>query len=566
MSTASAPVYEWKTIPWRHVERTVFKLQTRIYRAAQRGDVTAVHRLQRLLMQSWSAKCLAVRRVTQDNRGKQTAGVDGVKSLPPPQRLRLVGTLRLPQRPPPTRRVWIPKPTAPGERRPLGIPTLADRAAQALVKLGLEPEWEARFEPNSYGFRPGRSAHDAIAAIFNATRKQPKYVLDADIAQCFDRINHDALLCKLATTPTLRRVIRAWLRAGVMDGETLLPTAAGTPQGGVISPLLANIALHGLETLVTHDKRPASRPTLIRYADDFVVLHRDEAVIEQAHAQIVAWLAELGLTLKPSKTRIGHTLDPQGGHEPGFDFLGFTVRQFPMGRRHTGKTGGWHSRPLGFKTLIRPSKTAVHRHLRDLGAVVDQHKAAHQATLIHALNPRIRGWSRYYAAVCSKKTFAKVDSLFFRKLFHWAARRHPRKPGRWVARKYWRPGWTFALAANPAVALAKHAATPIRRYVKVRGGRSPYDGDWTYWSLRLRQSPHTSRRKAALLQAQQGRCRNCGLRLTVDDALEVDHIVPRAEGGTDRWSNQQLLHRHCHDQKTAQDLRRRRALAAGEYP
>ena len=235
MNTASTPMYEWNTLPWKQIQRRVFKLQKRIYRASQRGDRKTVHRLQRLLTRSWSARVMAVRRVTQDNQGKKTAGVDGVKSLTPPQRLLLTNRLRLPTTVHPTRRVWIPKPGT-AEQRPLGIPTLSDRAAQALAKLGLEPEWEARFEPNSYGFRPGRACHDAIEAIFTSINHKPKYVLDADIAKCFDRINHQALLTKLHTFPAMRRAIRAWLKAGVMDGVTLFPTTDGTPQGGVSTP------------------------------------------------------------------------------------------------------------------------------------------------------------------------------------------------------------------------------------------------------------------------------------------------------------------------------------------
>jgi len=236
---------EWKDIPWRKVERVVFKLQKRIFQASQREDVRAVRKLQKTLINSWSAKVLAVRRVTQDNQGKKTAGIDGVKSLTPKQRLELVNRLRLNQKAKPTRRVWIPKPGR-EEKRPLGIPTMHDRAIQALVKAALEPEWEARFEPNSYGFRPGRSCHDAIGAIFNAIRYKAKYVLDADIAQCFDRINHDALISKLNTSPTIRRQIKAWLKSGVIDWSNYAnrqkgynPTEEGTPQGGVVSPLLA---------------------------------------------------------------------------------------------------------------------------------------------------------------------------------------------------------------------------------------------------------------------------------------------------------------------------------------
>jgi RNA-directed DNA polymerase len=266
MNTVSQPMYKWQDLPWRTIKRAVFKLQKRIYQAAKNGDIKTVHKLQRLLLKSWSARCLAVRRVTQDNQGKNTAGVDGVKSLRSEQRLQMAQTLKLTSKAQPTRRVWIPKPGK-AEKRPLGIPTLRSRAEQALAKLALEPEWEAQFEPNSYGFRPGRSCHDAIDAIFKAICHKPKYVLDADIAQCFDRINHEALLDKLQTSPTLRRAIRAWLKAGVMEKDELFPTTAGTPQGGVISPLLANIALHGLEMAITQEYPQAK---VIRYADDLV--------------------------------------------------------------------------------------------------------------------------------------------------------------------------------------------------------------------------------------------------------------------------------------------------------
>lgn len=227
--------YEWNKLPWRKLERRVFKLQKRIYQASQRGDVKTVHKLQRLVTKSWSAKCMAVRRVTQDNQGKKTAGIDGLKILTPKARLILVNSLQLGHKAAPTRRVWIPKPGT-EEKRPLGIPTIHDRALQALVKLALEPEWEAKFEPNSYGFRPGRSVHDAMVAIFNEIKAKTKYVLDADISKCFDRINHEALLRKLNTPPTIRRQIRAWLKAGVMDGKELFPTSEGTPQGGIITP------------------------------------------------------------------------------------------------------------------------------------------------------------------------------------------------------------------------------------------------------------------------------------------------------------------------------------------
>jgi RNA-directed DNA polymerase len=375
MNTALKPMYGWNETDWRKLDRQVFKLQKRIYQASNRGNVKLVRRLQRLLMSSWSAKMIAVRRVTQDNKGKKTAGVDGVKSLTLIQRLDLVSKIKLSPKVKPTRRVWIPKPRT-EEKRPLGIPTMNDRAIQALVKLVLEPEWEARFEPNSYGFRPGRSAHDAIGAIYNAINKKSKYVLDADISKCFDRINHEKLLSKLNTFPTLRRQIRAWLKAGVMDGKEMFPTNEGTPQGGVISPLLANIALHGLEELIMgispsiDMKRPDGTQmsvrdkvksiSLIRYADDFVVLHEQIEVIHRCKTAIEEWLREMGLELKPSKTRIAHTLETHEDNESGFNFLGFNIRQFPVGKYQSGSKsrGGL----LGFKTIITPTKESQKSH------------------------------------------------------------------------------------------------------------------------------------------------------------------------------------------------------------
>jgi RNA-directed DNA polymerase len=245
-------MYGWADVDWTKVERNVYKLQKRIFQAEQRGDVKIVRQLQKLLLKSTSAKLLATRRVTQDNQGKKTAGVDGVKALKPQQRLALASELKLDGTALPTRRVWIPKPGT-EEKRPLGIPVMRDRAKQALAKLALEPQWEAKFEPNSYGFRPGRSAWDAITAIHTMINLKAKYVLDADIAKCFDRIDHQALLDKLNTFPKLRRQIKAWLKSGVMEGLDLTPTEMGTPQGGVVSPVLANVAgrLCGRKSTIT---------------------------------------------------------------------------------------------------------------------------------------------------------------------------------------------------------------------------------------------------------------------------------------------------------------------------
>src|SRR5690348_854970 len=279
----------WRELPWRKLEKYVYRIQKRIYRASQRGNHRQGEKLQKLLLKSEAARLLAVRRVTQDNQGKKTAGVDGVKFVPPKARFLMVKELHTKRwkrhkKLPPAHRVWIPKPGK-DEQRPLGIPTMMERAKQALVKLALEPAWEAVFEPNSYGFRPGRSAHDAIGAIFLGIRYKPKFVFDADIKGCFDTIDHEALLRKLGTYPTLTHLIRGWLKAGAMEGLDFTPTKQGTPQGGVISPLLANIALHGMEQAMIEGypkSHTVEKPMLVRYADDFVILHSDKTELQRA--------------------------------------------------------------------------------------------------------------------------------------------------------------------------------------------------------------------------------------------------------------------------------------------
>ncbi len=554
------PNLEWKEIPWKRLEKRIFKLQKRIYKASSRGESKAVRRLQKTLMRSWAAKCLAVRRVSQDNQGKKTAGVDGIKSLTPSQRLKLVSQLKLSQKAKPTRRVWIPKPGT-EEKRPLGIPTMTDRATQALVKLALEPEWEARFEPNSYGFRPGRSCQDAIKAIYQAIVQKSKYVLDADIAKCFDQINHKALLEKLNTFPTLRRQIKAWLKSGVMDNKTLFPTSEGTPQGGVISPLLANIALHGLENRIKQfaeslpgDKwRNRQKLSLIRYADDFVILHEDLEVVTRCQQIITDWLQGMSLELKPSKTRITHTFNYHE-RKVGFDFLGFTIRQYKVGNYRADRNN--QGKPLGFTTLITPSKEKTLLHLEEIGRVIDSHRTAPQAALISRLNPLIRGWTNYYSTAVSKAIFSKLDSLTYQKLRAWASRRCTNSNKHEIANKYWRTvknnNWCFSV--HDGLKLIRHIDTPIGRYIKVKGERSPFDGDWVYWCTRMGKHPETSNRIASLLKYQKGRCTHCGLFFKSNDLIEIDHVIPLAKGGKDKWENFQALHRHCHDEKTAFDM------------
>lgn len=552
MSTATRPMYEWNTINWKKIQRNVFKLQKRIYQASERGDVTSMRKLQKLLMKSNAAKLLAVRKVTQDNQGKKTAGVDGVRKLSPVQRIKLSKLNLLEAKVKPTRRIWIPKPNS-DEKRPLGIPVMKDRAAQALVKLALEPEWEARFETNSYGFRPGRSVHDAIEAIFLTIRSVPKYVLDADIEKCFDRISHEKLLTKLNTIPSLRQLIKAWLKAGVLEDDVFNPTEQGTPQGGVISPLLANIALHGMEQIIK-EKFPITRggPILIRYADDFLVLHKDLTVIQQCKEAIEIWLADIGLNLKQEKTRIAHTLISDETGNCGFDFLGMNIRQYKVGKTHTGKDN--RGRALGFKTLIKPSAKSQKKQHKAIQNIVRRNRTIEQERLIDQLNPVIRGWSNFHSTVVSKKVFSNMNNKLFQSLRRWANRRHPNKTQTWVNRKYWRletGRWTFA--ARKGKSLRLYSETPIIRHIKVAGSRSPYDGDWHYWGTRLGRYPTLSGRKAMLLKKQKGRCSICKLQFVLGDDMDTDHIIPLHLGGKDIWANVQLLHAHCHFTKTRED-------------
>jgi RNA-directed DNA polymerase len=532
---------DWKALPWRSIQRNVFRLQQRIYQAENRGEYKQVHNLQRLLLRSWSARCLAVRRVSQDNRGKCTPGVDGVANLTLKQRLALIEELRNVSnwQADAIRRTYIEK-RGTTEKRGLGIPTMRDRAMQKLAALALEPEWEAKFEPNTYGFRPGRSTHDAIEAIFNHIRLKPKFVLDADIEKCFDRIDKSALLEKLNAIQPIQRLVRCWLEAGILDGDQVLFPKAGVPQGGVASPLLCNVALHGFETaLISVSTR--FRIAIVRYADDLVALCEDLETLQDVKREAEVWLAEMGLRLKPSKTRVTHTLDEFEGNV-GFDFLGFNVRQYRVGRYHTRT----HRGRSGFKTLIKPSKKACQRHLREMREVIRQRKGAPQAALVKALNPKIRGWAQYYSACVAKETFDWVDEQLFHKLYRWACFRHPRKSGGWRVRRYWKRKGERLNFGDGKAWLAKYADIPIRRHVKVRGDKSPYDGDWPYWVQRLGRDPTKSMRVINLLKRQKNRCGLCGLYFAAEDVIEVHHWD--GDRLNNRYANLVLLHGHCHDE------------------
>jgi len=414
-------------LPWRSLEQQVIRAQKQIGQASQSGDRQAVHDLQRRLMEAEAARLLAVRRAAEENQGKDTAGVDGIKSLSSRERLAMAAAIHPKnwnyQPSMPVRRVWIPKPGT-TERRPLAILSMIDRCKQALVKLALEPEWEVRFEAHSYGFRPGRGAHDAIAAIVVAIERQPMFVFDADIAEAFDHVNQAALLEKLQTYSALRQVINSWLTAGVMDGDAYFPSETGIAQGGVLSPLLMNVALHGMEAVVTEgavNGRARERPLLVRYADDFVILHPDLRELQQAIRRVKNWLARMDLYLHADKTRITHTLIPYQG-QVGFDFLGFNIKQ---------------ERASRIKTVIAPSQEASRRHLAAIDQRLQRLQMAPQGRVIEELNPLIVGWTAYYNGVVPAAMMSRYDDLMEQRLMNWAGKRHPGKARDWLLNRYW---------------------------------------------------------------------------------------------------------------------------------
>jgi len=542
----------WRALPWRKFEQQTYRIQKRIYRARQHGKQRTVQKLQKLLMKSEAARLIAVRRVTQENQGKKTAGVDGVKSVHPKDRLVMAEHIHpkhwKQQKPKPVRRVWIPKPGK-AEKRPLGIPTMLARSKQAVVKMALEPEWEAVCENNSYGFRPGRSCQDAIAAIFHHIRSNPKFVLDADIKGCFDHINQEALLKKLQTYAALRHAVKAWLKAGVLDKHVFASTEEGTPQGGVISPLLANIALHGMEQAAASSyRKKVGKPVLIRYADDDVILHADKAVLQRAATTVEEWVKGMGLALNHKKTRITHTLTPYEGNV-GFDFLGFTIRHIPKNENLSGKDS--HGRPLGFKTLIKPSTEKLKPQTAETGKHMKNLRGAPQEALIKNLNPIIRGWANSYRTIEASRIFARCDHIIHFQLVSWATWQHPMKGKEWVAAKYWRKiGERHTVAVSDEHYLRSYRKTHIiRPYPKVRGDTSPYDGNLLYWSKRLKTHPLTRTTIGKLLHKQQGTCRWCELSFKDGDHIEIDHLDGNRTNNV--ISNQVALHLHCHDERHA---------------
>ncbi len=536
---------DWHSIDWQKTNRIVKNLRQRIFKATCNGNWKTVRNLERLLMKSYSNILLAVRRCTQLNQGKKTAGIDGLVVLNPKGRGILVDALTkfIPWKPLPTKRVYIPKSN--GKKRPLGIPSLIDRCLQAIVKNALEPCWEAQFERSSYGFRPGRSTHDAIEKIFCGIRPngKKKWVVDADIKGCFDNIDHKFLMKTIGNFPA-RKLIEKWLKAGYVDKSTFHPTESGTPQGGICSPILANITLHGIESAlgIRYDKRGQiiGNRIVIRYADDFICLCETEEDAKTAVKQLNEWLKHRGLQLNEEKTRIVHITK-------GFDFLGFNIRHYRD-----------DSRKSGYKLLIKPSKESIKDIKTKLKEVWLKYCAFDVKTLVSKLNPIIRGWANYFRVGVSRKVFEELDYWMHKRARRYAKRMHPDKNDAWRKKRYFgkfnlerNDKWVFG-DFESGIHLLKFTWFKIQRHVLIPGLSTPDDPNpevqqW-FKEHRKRQSKNYKNSWQKLSKNQNFVCPRCKESLFNGEQLHTHHIIPKSKGGKDTYKNLQLVHLICHQQ------------------
>jgi len=536
------PLQDWSSIEWKAIKKKVRNLRQRIYRATENGQWNKARSLMKLMIRSYSNLLLSVRKITQENQGKETAGIDGQTALTPIERVKLVKSLRKYSlwKTYPTKRVFIPK--ANGKQRPLGIPTITDRVTQAVVKNALEPSWEAQFEENSYGFRPGRSCHDAIQQChLRLSKGKDTWVLDADIKGAFDNINHEFILKTIGQIPG-RELIKQWLKAGYVEAEIFHKTDRGTPQGGTISPLLANIALDGMEKVLSQytktktyksqhkngkykgqvrtSKVKSAKYGFIRYADDFVVTAQTKEDIEAIIPVLEEWLSERGLELNKDKTKIVHI-------EQGFNFLGFHIRQFKG------------------SCFCFPQKNKVKNFLRGIKQWLKTNHNAKPEAIIKHLNPILIGWGNYYKCGASKRVFSYVDHKIWKMLYKCCLKRHPNKSKGWVAKKYFKTlkgrKWNFAAEvndprkANNLIALKWLADIPIERHVKVKGSSSPDNPTLNqYWQDRKTQYGKTYWEKGSKLykvaENQKWKCPVCREHLFNGEELHTHHIKTVQDG------------------------------------
>jgi RNA-directed DNA polymerase len=531
----------WHDIEWGKVHGEVRRLQARIVKATQEGRWGKVRSLQHLLTRSFSGKALAVKRVTE-NQGKNTPGVDGVIWDTPKKKMQAVHELN-PRgyRPQPLRRVYIPKSN--DRLRPLGIPTMKDRAMQAWFLLALDPVAETLADPNSFGFRKERCQADAIAQCFISLGRKhtAEWIMEGDIKACYDRISHQWLLENI---PMEKTMLRKWLKAGYIEEHILYPTEEGVPQGGIISPVIANMALDGLEKFL-RERLPKRRRgqkikvNLVRFADDFIITGYSKACLAEIVRPLVEqFLHERGLELSAQKTTITHI-------QEGFDFLGQNIRKY------------------GSKLLIKPSKKSIRSFLEKVRRLMKANPQAQAANLIRLLNPLIRGWVQYHRHVVSKAVFSYIDHCIFNIVWQWATRRHPNKSAQWIRKTYFHfhkgNNWTWSAKTTTLdgkqqrIYLFAASHVPIRRHIKIRGQANPYDPTWeTYFEKRMDAkvvATLTGRKQLLnLWKSQQGICPVCSQKITTQTGWHSHHIIWRSKGGSDLARNRILLHPNCHQQ------------------
>jgi RNA-directed DNA polymerase len=540
-NVTSGDPLDWHATNWKQVYATVKNLRQRIFRASREGDLKRVRSLQQLMLRCRANVLESVRRVTMMNQGKDTPGVDQMLVLTPEERGRLCDQLSQLDlhHVQPVRRVYIPKRKG---QRPLGIPTIVDRCVQAMVKNALEPFWEARFEGSSYGFRPGRGCHDAIGRLFTLTRPNTTrpWILDADIEGAFNNIGHAALVKAIGNFPA-RELIKQWLKAGYIEDEMLHSTDAGVPQGGVISPVLLNVALHGMEQALGMQYTPKGelRGTyaLVRYADDFAVLCPTQEKAIEAREMLSQWLRVRGLRLSDEKTHIRHLRE-------GFNFLAFNIRHYPMP----------NSSRSGYKLLIKPSPEAIKEAKRKLKCIWRKHVGSPTVALINEMNPVIRGWSNYFRIGVSKEVFNDLDNFMYWRAQRYMKRRHPMKSGWWRTDKYWgrslgrQDRWVFQDKVRNGT-LRKFAWTKIIRHRLVPTTYSPDDPTLQdYWQQRRAKPQVTTHRRRQLVLRQEGICPVCHQHLENGEDLHIHHVVPKKSGGKEALANLWLVHHNCHRQ------------------
>ncbi len=546
-SVTSDVAFGWSSIDWKRVEQNVRCLQIRIAKATREKKWRRVKALQRFLTRSFGGRAMAVRRVTE-NTGKRTPGVDGELWSTPQSKWDAIQILKRDgYKPSPLRRVYIPK--ANGKKRPLGIPTMKDRGMQALYLLALAPVAETTADPNSYGFRIARGTHDAIGQVKNLLDKKgsAQWVLEGDILGCFDHISHSWLE---AHVPMDRGMLVKWLKAGVMEHGQFSPTKAGTPQGGIISPTLANLALDGLEEILAnkfggrdrlHKHHKRNKVSLVRYADDFIITGSSKELLETDVKPVVeAFLAERGLVLSPDKTVITRS-------DQGFDFLGWTVRRFGKGNRTT--------------VLVKPSKKNIKAFLEKCRMVFHEMRAHAQSKVIWKLNPILRGWANYHRSEASARTFHDVDHELYKMQWRWACRRHSEKSGPWIKDKYFkardRNNWVFAGRGLDDRGVLRDAAllecqdVKIKRHTKIKMDANPFDPAWDAYFKdrqleRLLAKHQKKSQEARLLKRQKGLCAHCGQALTAETGYHKHHVIPKTADGTDRDQNLIMIHPVCH--------------------